>query len=121
MGHLTRLILGRPDRLHPFRTFFQVASPMRCLDVVRMVVPVRRPHALWDYVVWNDVSAVSERLSTNPTFHILFNNFLGKQCFHCRPGPQFSISSGMMKILNTLNRSARGGSAAGSDPAATKE
>jgi hypothetical protein len=76
---------------------------MRCLDIVWVVVSPSPSHTLGIFVVWDDIVVVHELFVADCAFPVLFDSLPVKQFSHFCSGPEFPISSRVMRILNTLN------------------
>jgi hypothetical protein len=54
--------LDGPSVANPGRSFFSVAPPMRCSDIVWVIVSPRPSHSFGISVVWHNVVATRELL-----------------------------------------------------------
>jgi hypothetical protein len=82
------------------RSFFSVAPPMRCSDIVWVVVSPRPSHALGVPVVRHYVVAVRELFVADGTFSILFDDLPVQEFPHFCLRPEFPIPPWVMRILN---------------------
>jgi hypothetical protein len=80
---------------------------MCCLDIVGVVISPRRAYALGRNVIRHDFIAMSESSLTDSAFHSLLDNLTSQQLPHFGGRPEFTISSGVMRVINTLDGKAR--------------
>jgi hypothetical protein len=93
---------------------------MSCLDIVGMVICPRSSHPFGILVVWHNVVAVGEFLVANGTRPTLLDNFAIQQFPHLCRGPEFPVSSWVMRIFDPLNAQAHSPLNASLFPAATE-
>jgi hypothetical protein len=82
---------------------FAVAPEVQCLNVLRMVVSSRPSHPSRINVVGHDVAIVGERHLADSALPVLLNNFSIEQLPHFRFGAKLAVSSGMVRIFDTLH------------------
>jgi hypothetical protein len=75
---------------------------MCCLDIVRMVVSPRSSHPFRIPVVWNNIVVVGEFFLADRTDPVLFNNLPVQEFPHFGAGPEFPVSSWVVRILDVL-------------------
>jgi hypothetical protein len=63
-----------PSSVHSAGSFFFVAPPMRCLDIVGMIVSPCAAHSFRILVIWNDVIVVGKLLMADGAFPVLLHN-----------------------------------------------
>jgi hypothetical protein len=76
---------------------------MDCLDIFRMIISPSSTHSFRVPVVRYDVAAVSKFLVTDCAFFVLLHDFAINQLSHLSWRPQFPVSSGVMRIFDSLN------------------
>ena len=76
---------------------------MRCLDIVWVIIPPGPSYSFGISMVWDDVVIVCELFVTNGAFPVLLDDLPVQQFPHFRAGPEFPISSRVMRILNALH------------------
>ena len=76
---------------------------MRCLDIVRVVIPPRSSHPFGISVVWHDVVIVGELFVADCANSLLLADFPLQQFPHFGWGSEFSIAPRMMRIVNAAN------------------
>jgi hypothetical protein len=82
------------------RSFFFIAPEMRCLDVVWVVICPRPSHSFGIPVVRYHIVIVGELFVANRAFPILLDNLAVQELSHLSRGPEFPISSRVVRILN---------------------
>ncbi|MFZ0594306.1 MAG: hypothetical protein WAM39_27880 [Bryobacteraceae bacterium] len=75
---------------------------MRCLDIVRMIVPPRSSHPFGIPVIWNHIRVIRELFVTDGTFPALLHDLPVQQFSHLGRRPEFAIASGVMRIFEPL-------------------
>src|ERR1700722_1491151 len=101
MGFYTTLCCctaDRPSVIYSGRSFFFIAPEMRCLDVIRVIISPSSAQSFWIPVVRNHIVIVCELFMTNGAFPVLLDNLPVQQFPHFRAGPEFPISSRVMRI-----------------------
>ena len=93
----------RPSVIDSGRSFLFIAPEMRCLDIVRMIVPPRSSHPFGIPVIWNYIRVICELFVADGALPVLFHNLPIQQFPHFSRRPEFAISSRMMRILNASN------------------
>ena len=74
-----------PSLVHSSGSFFSIAPPMRCLDVVRVVVSPRSSHSFGILVIRHDVVVVCELFVADRALLVLLDNLPFEQFPHsCR-------------------------------------
>jgi hypothetical protein len=76
---------------------------MCCLDIIWMVVPPRSSHSFRVLVIRDDVVIVREVFAADGAYPALLDNLSVQKLPHFGAGPEFPISSRMMRILNASN------------------
>ena len=76
---------------------------MRCLDVVRVVVPPRSSHSFRISVIGDDVVVIGKFLVTDGANASLLPDLAVQQFPHFCRRSEFPISTRMMQILNPLH------------------
>src|ERR1700730_11663807 len=94
-------MIGRQSsiRVDPF-------SPLhdQCVAwIVRMVISPGSSHSFRILVVWHDVVVVGELFVADGTLPVLLDNLPIKRFSHFSRRPEFSISSWVMRIVDTLH------------------
>jgi hypothetical protein len=89
-----------PSVIYSGRSFFFITPEMRCLDVVRVIISPSSVHSFRIPVVGNHIVIVCELFMTNGAFPVLLDDLPVQQFPHFRAGPEFPISSRVMRILN---------------------
>ena len=92
-----------PSLVHSGRPLFSVAPPMRCLDIVRVVVSPRSAHPFGIPVVWNDVVIVGEFFVADRTYSGLFPHLSVHQLSHFSRRSQFPIAARVVRIIDSLH------------------
>lgn len=93
----------RPSVADSSGSFFSVAPPMCCSDIVWVVVSPCSSHAFGIPVVWYDIVVIRELLVADCAFPVLLYNLPVQELPHFRGRPQFAIAPRMMRIFNTLH------------------
>src|SRR6266851_7478065 len=94
---------NRPSVIQSGRSFLFIAPEMRCLDVVRVIIPPRSSHPFRMSVIWHDVVVICELFVTDGAFPALLDNLAIQQLSHFCRRSEFPISPRMMRIINTSN------------------
>jgi hypothetical protein len=76
---------------------------MGCLDIVGMIISPSSSHSSGILVVWHNVVVVRELMVADCADSVLFGDFpLQKRPYFGR-GPEFPISSWVMRVFDTLH------------------
>jgi hypothetical protein len=73
------------------------------LDIVRVIASPGTSHAPWADMVRNDIAVISELGAANATFTALGDDFFGEKFSHFPIRAEFSVSSGVLSILDSPN------------------
>jgi hypothetical protein len=74
-----------PSVIHSGRSFLFIAPPVRCLDIVRMVISPSPSHTFGISVVWHDVVIVRELFVADGAYPVLLNDLPVQEFPHfCR-------------------------------------
>jgi len=95
-------LMGR-ESVYSGRSFFFVAPPMCCLDIVWMVVPPSSAHSLRILVVRNDVVVVGELFVADGAYTSLLSDLTVQQLPHLSWRSKFPISTRVVRILDPLH------------------
>ena len=76
------------------------------LDVVRMIISPSSSHSLGIPMVWDDVAVVRELFVADGAFPVLLDNLPLQEFPHLSWGPEFPISSRVMRVFNPLDTQA---------------
>src|SRR5208282_6133923 len=76
---------------------------MRCLDIVWVVVPPRSSHPFGIPVIWNYIRVIRELFVADGAFPVLLRNLSVEKFPRFSGGPEFPISSRMVRIVNASN------------------
>jgi hypothetical protein len=93
----------RPSAVHSRGSLLVVTPPMYCLDIVRVIVPPRSAHSFRTPMVGDHVVIVRELFMADRADAGLFSDLSVEQLSHLGRGPQFPISTGMVRIFDSLH------------------
>jgi len=68
-----------------------------------MIISPSPSHSFGIFVIWDNVAVVRELFVADCAYSVLFGDFPLQKFPHFRRGPEFPISSRMMRILNASN------------------
>jgi hypothetical protein len=85
------------------RSLFFIAPPVRCLNIVRMIISPRSSHSFRILVVRNNVVVVAKLLVADGAYSGLLPHLTVQECTHLSRRSEFSISSGVMRIFHALH------------------
>jgi hypothetical protein len=74
LGGLQKWLTDGPSFVHSARSFFFVAPPMCCLDIVRMVIPPRSSHSFRVLVVRYHIVVIREVFVADGAYPALLEN-----------------------------------------------
>jgi hypothetical protein len=104
---LSMLTVGAEENLFAdsYGALLFVAPPMRCLNVVWMVVPPCSSHSFRIPVVRHDIVVIRELFVTDGAFPVLFDDFAVQHLSHFCRRAEFAVSSRMMWVFDAANAS----------------
>jgi hypothetical protein len=76
---------------------------MHSLNIVRMIVSPRSSHASGMDVIGHDVVVVGEGILADGARSVLLDDLAIEQPPHLRVGTEFAVSSGVMRVFDTLH------------------
>jgi hypothetical protein len=76
---------------------------MHCLDILWVIVPPRSTHSFWVPMVRDHIVIVRELFVADRADTSLFSDLSVEQFSHFGRRPQFPISTGMMRIFDSLH------------------
>jgi hypothetical protein len=85
------------------RSLLEIAPPMDCLNVIGMIISPRSSHAFGLDVVGHNLVVIREVRVADRAFAVLLDDLSVQQLPHLSWRPQFAVSPGVVRIVDSLN------------------